>query len=110
MSKFSSPTTHTTMENTMDAFKTSGTSPPQYNSNPHSVTYASVMRDPLFIQGVEEYRAHKRPDFDTVRENGHPEANWGYERGRQWAVLAPHHLKPSPRGLALLICKRSICP
>jgi hypothetical protein len=48
------------------------------------VSTAAVMRHPSFIRGVEEYRARKRPDFECD--------DWEYERGRQFAAIAPRNL------------------
>ena len=48
------------------------------------VSTAAIMRDPSFLRGVEEYRARKRPNFECT--------DWGYERGRQWAAIAPRNL------------------
>jgi hypothetical protein len=45
------------------------------------------MQSPLFAVGVDDYR-RGRPipaDIDTW----HPDRAWQYERGRQWAALAP---------------------
>jgi hypothetical protein len=68
------------------------------------VSAASVMRHPSFLRGVEEYRARKRPNFE--------DADWNYERGRQWAAIAPRNLKVFTRGrlnrVALLIFQRHI--
>jgi hypothetical protein len=70
------------------------------------VSVASIMRSPAFLRGVEEYRARKRPDFDQ-------ENNWQYERGRQWAAIAPRDLAiTTPSGRlnrkALAIFERNI--
>jgi hypothetical protein len=48
------------------------------------VSTASLMRQPSFLRGVEEYRARRRPDFECD--------DWQYERGRQWAAIAPRNL------------------
>lgn len=71
------------------------------------VSTAAIMRYPSFLRGVEEYRARKRPNFD--REC----TDWGYERGRQWAAIAPRNLNiftPSGRlsRQALAIFDRNI--
>jgi hypothetical protein len=48
------------------------------------VTDQSIMRSGAFRRGVEEYRAGRRFD-DTYND-------WNYERGRQWAAIAPRDL------------------
>jgi hypothetical protein len=48
------------------------------------VSTAAIMRDPSFLRGVEEYRARKRPNFEST--------DWAYERGRQFAAIAPRDL------------------
>jgi hypothetical protein len=65
------------------------------------VSIRSIMRSPAFRRGVEEYRARKRPDFDCGGDD------WNYERGRQFAAIAPHDLSiTSP--LAVKLFERSI--
>jgi hypothetical protein len=99
------------MEMTMDAFKTSGTSPPRVADQADTVmvSVASIMRDPAFREGVEEYRTGKRPNFDKrTLETG----AWNYERGRQWAILAKRKGHPDlkPRGwLASLVYEGGVC-
>ena len=57
-----------------------------------------IMRSPAFIAGVDDKRNGRAPDYDLycfsqdeddfqarTKINGH----WNYERGRQWASLAP---------------------
>ena len=45
------------------------------------------MRCPDFARGVADARAGKAPAFDAP----YPHTNnaWAYERGRQWASIAP---------------------
>jgi hypothetical protein len=73
------------------------------------VTIASIMRDPAFREGVEDYRAGKRSNFDArTLETG----AWNYERGRQWAILAKRKGHPDlkPRGrLASLVYTAGVC-
>ena len=50
-------------------------------------TILAVMRSPHFTFGVEDARAGRpfRADYEKWGGN----AQWNYERGRQWAVLVP---------------------
>jgi hypothetical protein len=41
----------------------------------------SIMRSKAFAAGVADVRQGRAPRFDTD--------DWDYERGRQWAVVAP---------------------
>ncbi len=53
-------------------------------------TSAEIMSAPTFGLGVADVRA-ERPyhrDYDLWDTNG----QWGYERGRAWARLAPTHV------------------
>jgi hypothetical protein len=63
-----------------------------------STSLESIMRTPAFVRGVADKRAGHPPCYDAymfcqddiyavTRDaiNGH----WNYERGRQWAALAP---------------------
>jgi hypothetical protein len=61
-------------------------------------TVASIMAQPTFALGVADARAglRYRRDYDLWDTNG----QWGYERGRQWAVAAPRHI-PLKRGGAI---------
>jgi hypothetical protein len=55
------------------------------------VPVATLMLSPSFGQGVEEYRARTRPNFEKD--------DWEYERGRQFAAIAPRDLPiTSPNG------------
>jgi hypothetical protein len=96
------------MSTLKDAAKTSGTSPPP-QADTVLVSIASIIRNPNFRQGVEEYRAGKRPNFDARSlETG----AWNYERGRQWAILAKRKGHPDlkPRGrLASLVYTAGVC-
>jgi hypothetical protein len=51
-----------------------------------------IMDTADFRRGVEEVRAGKPPDFDATDIDD----AWNYERGRQWAMIAP-------RGLPLFV-------
>jgi hypothetical protein len=67
-------------------------------------TVRAIIRSPSFQRGVAEVRAGRLPRFDT-------ENDWDYERGRQWAVVAPRSMplligsKVNPK--AVLIFKRN---
>jgi hypothetical protein len=68
----------------------------------------SIMRKPSFMRGVKEYRAGKLPNFDTYITI---DCAWDYERGRQWAAIAPRDLKVfttpgklNPKALILFKC------
>jgi hypothetical protein len=45
-------------------------------------TVIEIMRSREFRRGVEEARAGRPPHYDAMDD-------WEYERGRQWAVVAP---------------------
>jgi hypothetical protein len=53
-------------------------------------TVAAMMAAPTFALGVADARAGRRyhRDYDLWDVNG----QWDYERGRQWAVVAPRHV------------------
>ena len=58
---------------------------------------AVIVDSPYFAIGVADLRAGAPPRFDEMRDE-----YWGYERGRQWAVLAPITLDPhSPMAIRL---------
>jgi hypothetical protein len=52
-------------------------------------TIARIMADPKFALGVADARAGRGypANYDTWREG-----QWSYERGRQWAQIAPRSL------------------
>ena len=54
------------------------------------VTIMEIMASPLFERGVADARSGRGypPDYDTWEDG-----EWAYERGRQWATLAPPHVK-----------------
>jgi hypothetical protein len=54
------------------------------------VTIREIMSDPRFARGVADVRAGRgySADYDTWATN----SQWAYERGRQWARLAPRNL------------------
>ena len=66
------------------------------------VSNASIMRSAAFQRGVEDKRAGRHPCYDANDD-------WSYERGRQWAALAPMTTplrvkgKLSPKALALFV-------
>jgi hypothetical protein len=51
-------------------------------------TIREIMADPAFGRGVADVRAGRGypRDFDAW---GHTNSAWSYERGRQWATIAP---------------------
>jgi hypothetical protein len=55
-------------------------------------TFRKIMSRVAFALGVADVRAGKpyRPDFDSWSDI---DAQWNYERGRQWAVLAPRNIR-----------------
>lgn len=61
------------------------------------VTVLEIMSRPKFALGVEDARAGRgyRPDYEVWED-----ANdcWCYERGRQWAQLAPRHVQLKVNG------------
>jgi hypothetical protein len=66
-------------------------------------TARAIVRSPYFAAGVDDVRRGLPPQFDL------PEADrdWAYERGRQWAVLAPKNLDPHSN-LALRLFEAAI--
>lgn len=56
----------------------------------HDVSAAWIMRRPTFALGVADARAGRRyhRDYDLWDTNG----QWGYERGRAWALLTPRNV------------------
>jgi hypothetical protein len=51
------------------------------------VSVEKIMRSRYFALGVADMRAGKAPRPDYERWG--PDDQWDYERGRQWALLAP---------------------
>ncbi len=49
------------------------------------VKLETIMRDPAFERGVQEVRDGRSPRFDRYD-------SWEYERGRQWATVAPKNM------------------
>jgi hypothetical protein len=81
--------------------------------NPHeptqlpviAISIERVMRSAAFRRGVDEVRAGKAPHFlDNDEETDN---TWQYERGRQFAVIAPRSMpilierKLNPKAVAL---------
>jgi hypothetical protein len=59
---------------------------------------ADIVHSPHFAIGVADLRAGAPPRFDEMQDG-----YWAYERGRQWAVLAPITMDPhSPMAIRLL--------
>jgi hypothetical protein len=54
-------------------------------------TVRQIMNGPSFTLGVADARAGRpyHRDYDLWDTN----TQWVYERGRAWAMLAPHHVK-----------------
>ena len=65
----------------------------------YPISDTAIMRHPEFRQGVEDFRTRKRPDFDFDRHSGRYRDGdgWYYERGRQFAALAPRDLPITSR-------------
>jgi hypothetical protein len=58
---------------------------------------AVIVDSPYFAIGVADLRAGAPPRFDEMNDE-----YWSYERGRQWAVLAPITMDPhSPMAIRL---------
>jgi hypothetical protein len=53
----------------------------------HSVTIQEIMSEPSFALGVADVRAGR--GFRSAYTAWGTNECWGYERGRQWARLAP---------------------
>jgi hypothetical protein len=56
-----------------------------------------IMNEPAFSIGVDDYRAG-RPMRDLEEEGADTNAQWNYERGRQWAAIAPMTCRFGLRG------------
>jgi hypothetical protein len=74
-----------------------------------AISAQAIMRSAAFVAGVEDVRNGRPPDYDAFTFNQGEEylgaaskitAHWNYERGRQWASLAPR-LMPLKIGAAL---------
>jgi hypothetical protein len=62
-----------------------------YQQEPtNMVSVLTIMRRRCFALGVADARAGKvpRPDY----ERWDPNRQWDYERGRQWALIAPRSI------------------
>jgi hypothetical protein len=61
-----------------------------------------LMRPDAFRRGVDEVRSGVAPDFDAPIDD-----DWAYERGRQWALIAPRSMplyignRINPKAVAL---------
>ena len=64
-----------------------------------ATTAQRIVRSPYFAVGVEEVRRGLPPRFDMMQQD----AYWAYERGRQWAILAPKDLDPQSNLAARLL-------
>jgi hypothetical protein len=53
------------------------------------VSIETLMRPAAFRRGVDEVRAGIAPDFNAPMPIGEA---WAYERGRQWALIAPRSM------------------
>jgi hypothetical protein len=70
------------------------------------VSNAAIMRSAAFRHGVEDVRAGKAPRFDSYPDTRHHRAGgtamvnaaWAYERGRQFAMIAPMSMPVFVRG------------
>lgn len=51
------------------------------------VTLNSVMRSAAFMRGVNEMRKGLPMDYDAYNEAHESNQRWGYERGRQFAII-----------------------
>lgn len=66
------------------------------------ITVQQIMRSAAFQRGVADVRAGRRPRFDSNTRDGADIGRvtndaWDYERGRQWATVAPRSM-PVIRG------------
>ena len=60
-------------------------------------TRVGIMRTAAFARGVADVRASRPPRYDAFGDDDTSNA-WNYERGRQWAVIAPLDLPLSRNG------------
>jgi hypothetical protein len=64
------------------------------------ISISAIIRTKAFARGVADVRAGRSPQFDE-------ENDWDYERGRQWAVIAPPTMplmlgrRVNPRAVAI---------
>jgi hypothetical protein len=55
----------------------------------YAVTTREIMSAPAFAAGVADVRAGKPARYDAFADD----AYWAYERGRQFALLAPRSMR-----------------
>ena len=60
------------------------------NARVFPTTIAKIMADPTFELGVRDVRAGRGQHHGYARWSIN--AQWDYERGRQWAIIAPRNL------------------
>jgi hypothetical protein len=65
-------------------------SEPDGNARTHDTTEEKIMQTVAFRRGVAEVRAGQPPRFD---EESKLSSDWSYERGRQFAIVAPRDLQ-----------------
>jgi hypothetical protein len=58
------------------------------------ITPTEIMQTEAFQRGFEEKRAGRRPHYD----NDYGDHEWEYERGRQFAVVAPANMQLKSNG------------
>jgi hypothetical protein len=60
------------------------------------------MRSAAFVAGVDDVRNGRPPDYDVFNfsqgEDDRIDDHWNYERGRQWALLAPKSMPLKTEG------------
>jgi hypothetical protein len=59
-------------------------------------TIPAIMRQPTFLLGVADARAQR--GYHTDYDLWHTNDQWGYERGRAWAALAPRSVQLKNNG------------
>ena len=64
-------------------------------------TAQAIMRSAAFVAGVDDVRNGRAPDYeaycfsqdeDDLQAKSKINGHWNYERGRQWASLAPRSM------------------
>jgi len=75
------------------ATDTTRPAPPQ--SRPKPTSFTQVVRSKEFSEGVADVRLGRAPRYDDPIAR-----DWNYERGRQWALLAPMRMSTKIGGNA----------
>ena len=61
------------------------------------VTLKSIMRSAAFMRGYKEVCKGRPYDYDVFQAGGETKQRWGYERGRQFALVYGGNVKDGAR-------------